>query len=115
FAQTIFSTGFEAPTYATGSIVGQDGWIIGNGTSTPGFQSVSTASPFAGAQSLAFDNSTITTLSSVRKSFAGTAGTAYTASTKIRIGANNNPSRLYGLYLTTSTFSGTYFAANIGG
>lgn len=46
---------FENPPYSTGGIVGQEGWVVAGYAATPnGTVEVSSASPFAGSQSLSY-------------------------------------------------------------
>ena len=51
FAANIYSTGFEPPTYATGSLIGQDGWQSTHG---PTAASVETSVVHSGTQAVQF-------------------------------------------------------------
>ena len=52
---TLFSSNFEAPTYAPGTLSGQNGWFnTGSGWGTAPFPVVEQATTFAGAQALEF-------------------------------------------------------------
>ena len=114
FAQTIFSTGFDAPTYTAGAtVVGQDGWAIGSGSGS--YQTVSNAVSFAGGQSLTFAPAGGSSFASVIRSFTSVANTAYTLSTKIRIAGTTSVDRTFGLYLSTTTLGNTYLGATISG
>jgi len=65
---TFYSTGFEAPSFATGDVNGQSGWTTYDPTFTTGggnFASVTTGAPagFGGSQALRFDSGTSATSS----------------------------------------------------
>lgn len=49
-AVVLYSTGFEAPTFAPGNVGGQDGWLVDSGSTTR--FAVTTANPKSGSQAL---------------------------------------------------------------
>ncbi|MBA3480907.1 MAG: PEP-CTERM sorting domain-containing protein [Pirellulales bacterium] len=97
--------GFEAPTYATGNLVGQDGWIKNtyygaiNGNVT-----VSSTAPLAGARSMAYTQTVAGGFSDVGRLdtmlvAAGVAGTDVTLSYVIKATTNAFGSPVGGLFL----------------
>ncbi len=56
-AQTIFQTGFEAPTYADGNLVSQDGWQSTDSPPTPGRGTVQSVFARLGVRSVKLDAS----------------------------------------------------------
>jgi hypothetical protein len=121
-AQTIiYDTSFEDPPFSTGSINGQDGWANGSGSGAS--QSISGASARTGSQSLFWDNTTLNSFYSVRRSFNGQSGaisvaTPLEASVWIFVNQGTGGDRVYGIYLTnsgTSTLGGTTLGATISG
>lgn len=121
-AQLIYSAGFESPTFVLGSINGQDGWVNGSGSGVS--QTVSTALPFAGTQSLFWDNTGASnSFYSVRRSFNGQAG-AIAAATPLEISSwlfldrSSEVNRLLGVYATnsgTGTLGSTALGITISG
>jgi hypothetical protein len=121
-AQTVvYNTSFEPPTFSTGSIVGQDSWAVGSSGSS---QSISAAFARTGSQSLFWDNSSLTGLYSVRRSFNGlgpgviTPTTPLVASVWVYVSQGTEANRLYGIYLTnsgTGTLGSTALGATISG
>ncbi len=108
-AQVIYSTGFESPTFAPGSINGQGGWV--NGSSAGATQSISGAFARSGSQSLQWDNSAAVSFYSVRRPFDGqdgaiSAATPLEISTWLYITPNTQSDRLYGIY-ANNTGTGT--------
>jgi hypothetical protein len=59
--QVVYQTGFEAPLFADGALVGQDAWISTNMPPTPGRGVVQSAFAFAGSRSVRIDASVGTT------------------------------------------------------
>jgi len=122
-AAVVYSTSFENPPFALGSINGQDSWANGSGTGQS--QSIVNSYARTGTQSLMWDNrSTFNSFYSVRRAFDGQAGTI-TVSTPLEISvwlwidpAVSQPERLYGLYATnsgTGTLGGTALGITISG
>jgi hypothetical protein len=97
--------GFEAPTYATGDLVGQDGWIKNTyyGTMNGGVTVSSTAS-LAGAQSMSYAQTVAGGFSDVGRLdtmlvAAGVAGTDVTLSYVIKATTNSFGSPVGGVFL----------------
>ncbi len=121
-AQVIYSAGFENPPFATGSIIGQDGWAAGSTSGTS--QSIVDSFARTGSQSLFWNNSvTWTSFYSVRHAFDGQAG-AITPATPLEISswlyvdATTGPDRLYGVYAVnsgTGTLGSTVLGITISG
>jgi hypothetical protein len=105
-AQAVYSTGFEAPLYGTGSVVGQDNWAAGSGVGAG--QGVIDTFAQSGSQSLMWDTGTaLTSFYSVRHAFDGqngaiAAGTPLEISTWFYVDPASGPDRLTGLYATNS-------------
>ena len=118
-AQVIYQTSFEAPTFAAGSIAGQDGWVNGSGGGAS--QAIQTGFGRTGTQSLLWDNTTLTSFYSVRRSFDGQNG-AISPATPLQISVwlilEAEAERLYGIYATnsgTGTLGSTALGITISG
>jgi hypothetical protein len=111
---------FESPTYATGEIVAQNGWVrggyIGPGFNVNGTTVVSTTAPLSGAQSFSYDQNTTaagTAASDVAKASlitapGGTAGADLTVSYLLSVTGNaTNPTGSAGLFLSNAASSGS--------
>lgn len=102
----IYDTSFEPPTFSTGSIGGQNDWVLGSGTGQS--QSIVNSLARTGGQSLFWDNtSSLTSFYSVRRSFNGqggaiSTGTPLEISVWLYIVPGTGVDRLYGLYATNS-------------
>jgi hypothetical protein len=97
--------GFESPTYATGDLVGQDGWIKNTyyGAMNGGV-TVSPTAPLAGARSLAYTQTVAGGFSDVGRLdtmlvAAGVAGTDVTLSYVIKATTNSFGSPIGGVFL----------------
>lgn len=104
-AQIIYDTSFEPPTFSTGSIGGQDGWVLGSGSGQS--QSIVNSLARTGGQSLFWDNTSLISFYSVRRSFNGqdgaiNTGTPLEISVWLYIVPGTGVDRLYGLYATNS-------------
>lgn len=119
-ASAIYSTSFEAPTYATGSVIGQDSWLAGSGAAP---QMVVNDFARTGSQSLFWDNTQLESFYSVRRVMNGqngaiSAATPLEISIWMNIGTSSTANRLYGIYAmnsSTSTMGGTNLGVTISG
>lgn len=114
---SIYSTSFENPPFALGSIATQDGWV--NGSSSGNSQAIQNSFARTGAQSLKWDNSgALNSFYSVRRSFDGQNG-AISPATPLEISAwvyvdqSSGLDRLYGVYAVNSG-AGTLGSTNLG-
>lgn len=120
-AQVVYSTGFEQPTFVLGSINGQGGWV--NGSNSGASQSIVNTFSQTGAQSLQFNNTSLTSFYSVRRAFNGQNNAInpinfLRMSTFLFIDPSTQANRLYGIYATNSgvgTLGSTVLGMTIGG
>lgn len=112
---------FEAPTYAPGNLIGQDGWTLNSYANTAGSSTanpngstltVSTDSPLSGSQSVFYDQTTYGAVNDVSRAAIatvaadGTPAADFTASAIMRVDANAALPGQLGVFFGDNTVNG---------